>query len=414
MLRGLGAVAADPLRVNTVPKGYIEAQVFGGIDLLRDVKEIRIDPGKFDAAAQQALVQLGKDHGIPVTFLDPAALGATRLATDETVKADIGAVVPADARPRMVRDMDGFRASGRLESVLDTYRAHEQGFDPGAVNGRMHVARTLIYADIMANVVRSQGGAVDSDVLFTAVGLHDAGRKGEGPDRWEAGSAAAAKRHYVDIGVDTPAGENFRDHVAACIDSAADPRLRTVEGMILKSADSLDSIRHAGRDGYDPGQLWFMGRDARLGEGRYLLADPVLREALMEEVAGFIEMTEPKVASSGDYLRAKDAVAALAAELADAKAELGPAAGGRGVQDIEAELRDGRAALATLRDQVAAETQAANRGRGSLEIFNSAVAALRDNPDRFPLMNRYYKPDGGLAGSQRTGRTTAPSGGEVA
>ena len=256
----------------------------------------------------------------------------------------------------------------------------------------MHVARTLIYADVMANVIRSKGGVVNSDVLFTAVGLHDAGRQGDGPDRWEAASATAAKQHYADLGMNMPASlpgprrSLHRRH--------SQPGLRTVEAMILKSADSLDSMRTVGRDGYDPNQLWFMGRDARLGEGRYLLADAVLRDALLDEVAEFIAMTEPKVASREDYLRAKDEIAARTAELADTRAGLRPAAERRSVQAIEAELEGLRNSLEALGDQVEAETQAFYAGRSSLEILDSAVAMLRDNPGEFPLMNKYYRPDG--------------------
>jgi hypothetical protein len=314
------------------------------------------------------------------------------LQVDKTVQADIHAVIPGDALPRMVTSMDGFRDSGRLERVLDVYQAHEQSFDPGAVDGRMHVARTLIYADVMANVIRSKGGVVNSDVLFTAVGLHDAGRQGDGPDRWEASSAAAAKQHYADLGMSMPAA--FQEHVGACIDGTANPGLVTVEAMILKSADSLDSMRQVGGDGYDPNQLWFMGRDARLGEGRYLPADAVLRDGLLNEVAEFIAMTEPKVPSREEYLRVRDEIAARTAELADTRAGLRPAAERRSVQVIEAELEGLRNSLAALGDQVEAETQAFYAGRSSLEILDSAVTTLRNDPDRFPLMNRYYRPDG--------------------
>ena len=53
-----------------------------------------------------------------------------------------------------------------------------------------------------------------------------------------------------------------------------------------------------------------------------------------------------------------------------------------------------RNSLEVLGDQVEAETQAFYAGRGSLEILDSAVATLRDNAGGFPLMNKYYRPDG--------------------
>ena len=79
VLAGIAATASDPLRVNAVAGGYIEAQVFGGIDLTRDVKEIRIAPGELDDDTRQSLVQFGQQYNFPVTFLDPNFASITRL-----------------------------------------------------------------------------------------------------------------------------------------------------------------------------------------------------------------------------------------------------------------------------------------------------------------------------------------------
>jgi hypothetical protein len=156
-------------------------------------------------------------------------------------------------------------------------------------------------------------------------------------------------------------------------------------------------MRTVGRDGYDPNQLWFMGRDARLGEGRYLPADAALRDGLLDEVAEFIAMTEPRVPSRDEHRRVKDEIAARTAELADTRSGLRPAVERRSIQAIEAELHSLRNSLEVLGEQVEAEIQDFYAGRGSLEILDSAVTTLRNNPDRFPLMNQYYRPDGPVA-----------------
>ena len=276
--------------------------------------------------------------------------------------------------------------------MLDTYATHEQSFDPTGIHGRRHIARAMIYANVMANIVREAGGKVNPDVLYTAVGLHDAGREGNGPDRWEAESAAAAKAIYTDMGV---TDMQFLKQVGACIDSKAPASQRSIEGAILKSADSLDIMRVVGKDGYDPDLLWFMNRDTRIGPDTYLVADPTLRDELMAEVARFIEETEPVTRSEPTLEELQARFTAVTNAMADHGAALardGAAPSGeRSLDDLMDEQVSLNDQLRDLRLTVADEHRELNAGQSSIDVFGQLERHLKENSKTFPLLDRYYQ-----------------------
>jgi hypothetical protein len=101
-------------------------------------------------------------------------------------------------------------------------------------------------------------------------------------------------------GIDDP---DYLKFGAATINSEAPKLQKSLEGGILKSVDSLGIIRVKGRKGYRKDLLWFMFQDTRVGKNNYVKADPVLRDKLIDEVARFIEATEPKTPSETELER---------------------------------------------------------------------------------------------------------------
>ena len=83
LLGGVAVAASDPLRVNTTQGSYIEAQIFGGVDLTRDVKEIRVNSDTISPEAMRALTQFTTDHGITLGSFEMRDRDTTRLGTDE-------------------------------------------------------------------------------------------------------------------------------------------------------------------------------------------------------------------------------------------------------------------------------------------------------------------------------------------
>jgi hypothetical protein len=391
--------AADPLRVNG-GGAYVEAQVWGGIDLLRDVAEIRFPDlergsaidgnglfamthGHADSvAATEAFYQdgvanlqsLGARSGIKTSTYTTSDVDTRRLATDATAARPFA--LHNEGAPAATRagGLTAFKAT-HLPALLDKYRSHEETFDPEGLHGRRHVSRALLYANVLGNVVRAQGATIDSHALYTTTVLHDAGREGNGIDKWEADSAGIATQALTEMGVTDP---SYLSHAAACVNSKAPSKDWTIERGLLKSADSLDIMRVTGRDGFKPEFLWFMNQDVQLTSDKFLTVDASLRGKLIDEVASFIEATEPTVPSEAAYARGEQELQALSmlpgsAETLDRMTEL-------------------LATQKVLKAQVQGEHRALNAGETSADMFDRLEAELVSHPEKYPTLHQYYDP----------------------
>lgn len=382
----------DDRRVNLPVNNYIEAQVYGGIDLANDVAEIRFfekDVNTLDAAQKkeyldsvEGLRQIAKDLGVRVVRYRPEEAQLPRTVTDLNMPIPPGfPALQGAAKAGAVGSLDEFRQA-QLPALLDSYQNHEQSFDPTGINGRRHVGRTLIYANVMANIVREKGGEVDANALYTATALHGAGRQGSGDHAWEKDSARIASDHLRAGGIDD---ERYLGLVEAAIDGRSDPAMKSLEAGILKSADSLDSIRLVGKDAYATDGLWFQHHDTRLGQDAYMGRDDGLRTALVDEIAAFIEATEPETASGPDLAEARRLLTELGVEM------LKPHSDERR-SELEQEHRQLSAHIGDLTEQVAAEHRAMNAGLSSAELFARLESELLDNPAKYPTLSRYYDP----------------------
>lgn len=375
----LATGAQDPQRVNLRMNGYIEAQIFGGVDLSRDVKEIRYPRGLVGdnpdegPEIEKALRTLAQTYGIPVKDFEVSEATISRLGTDESIKANFHAL-PQDITDLQVSSLTAFRKQ-HLSRILDQYKAHEQNFDPTGINGRRHISRALVYANVLANFFRLQGAPVNSDVLYTAVGCHDAGRKGNGIDRCEKDSAIVATQHYDDRGI---TNQSFLKKVGDCINSQPAGSVKTLEGAILKSVDSMDIMRVHGRENYRTELLWFMNTDARVGndpgQEKYVMANHDLRDQMLNEVHAFIQATEPQSPSD------------------------------RKLREVE---RQFEAALLSGQDVLLEELQATKRELAqkviwehktynsltSDQVFAAIETELTSNKAKYPLLNSLYDPD---------------------
>ncbi len=395
MAEALGTAAKDPKRVNLSLNGYIEAQVMGGVDLLRDVAEIRYDPDILDPATRKALEKLSTDYGIKLSPFDASmAKTISRLETDESIKADFNGLPPS-ITDKQVKSLKDFR-EGVLPGIMDHYAQHEQSFDPTGIHGREHISRALLYSNILANIFREQGATVNSDVLYTTVACHDAGRQGNGPDKWEGDSANIAKQHYESRGI---TDADFLKKTTACIDSQAKGPVKTLEGGILKSADSLDIIRVYGRDQYRTDLLWFMNRDTRVGEGQYVQADHALRDKLIDEIDSFIKATEQVSPSEARTVEVNQELNQLRKTQDALRADLR----GDGFSDgqimqnpqmrvLQQQIDEREDAIVNLQRQVPGEHQAMNARMTSEQIFARIENELLDHPEKYPTMHKYYDP----------------------
>ena len=149
--------------------------------------------------------------------------------------------------------------------ALPAYGRHEKTFEDGRnIHGRGHATRVFVFANVLGNIMRERGVDVDMGSLSISAAGHDMGRKGSGTDRWEKESGQlvanlAEKTYPGAYGDDWKAQTNL--NVSAGHGAAADEK-RTVEGLLMKAADSLDYTRVAP---LDPKRFHFLEKTLNVG-----------------------------------------------------------------------------------------------------------------------------------------------------
>lgn len=169
--------------------------------------------------------------------------------------------------------------------IFKFYEAHESGFDQYRIHGRMHVARAVIFSEVMSRYFQSKGESIDFDYVRRMTGLHDAGREGNGLDRWENQSADLLYQHLKLKGMPhDQAYQKSRNIIKATADNS-------IEYQIFQSADCIDIMRpctgRGGREGFNSAFLSFL-KDSHDAE------DVKFREDLIEEAWDFIKISEAK------------------------------------------------------------------------------------------------------------------------
>ncbi|WP_297218947.1 DUF3626 domain-containing protein [uncultured Desulfovibrio sp.] len=151
---------------------------------------------------------------------------------------------PAAANPAALPTTHGERRDF-LVRHLDAYKHHEETFDRGTFyHGRGHVARAYIFASAMCSILEEQGIPVDRNAVLCGITGHDMGRQNNGTDYWEADSAAqTVDAMRTDFG-----NGSLGDEYATALQQCLTKQSGSLEGMIIKAADSLDYGRVAPLD----------------------------------------------------------------------------------------------------------------------------------------------------------------------
>jgi hypothetical protein len=190
------------------------------------------------------------------------------------------------------------------KDILPIYLRHEIAFDPQGVHGRMHICRSVIFAECMARYYhRVFEAEIDFYAIRTATAMHDSGRRANGVDYWEGDSVDNCRRH-VRSRCALPEESGYADYVAGLIkkDGEKDVRHRTVY-----DADVLEIMRpccgHGGLAGFKPEFLHFGSAKDSLFINNPSLAP--LRQALIREAWNWIVETERlklALVESSDYM----------------------------------------------------------------------------------------------------------------
>ncbi len=346
VLKRLGAVVKDGSRVNVLLGDYIEAQIFGGVDLGKDVKELVISNDLPESVIKRAR-QFAEALNIPLKIYDMGRdIMTERMKTYEIFPSPETEVKP---------DFESF-VKEELPQILDIYLKHEKTFDPTGIHGRSHICRALIYARAMANFLRERGVPIDTYVLYRAVAFHDAGRKGNGMDEWEADSARLLQEHLQQKGI---SNAEYLSRAEECILHAS-AEIPLIEKELVRAADTLEIIRLTGLEHFDPNRFWFL-RDDFLVSGKMVLSDVAIREKLIKEVADFIEFTE--------------------------LTRLNKLIQKRNQEMLKPNPDENR--INELTEQINLEMEK-HQKISNEEYFNLIEQKLLQNPERFPILYHYY------------------------
>ncbi|MBO7683450.1 MAG: DUF3626 domain-containing protein [Kiritimatiellae bacterium] len=246
-----------------------------------------------------------------------------------------------------------------LMGALPAYGAHEKSFENGRnVHGRGHATRVFIFANVLGNIMRERGVNVDMGSLSISAAGHDMGRKGTGTDYWEKESGALVEQ-LAETTYPGAYGDEWKTqanlNVSAGHGQAADAQ-RSVEGLLMKAADSLDYTRVAPLKG---DSFHFLEKTVNVG-GVHVMRDDNLRNALMHEAELLTKATSPLAEKREEIKRLKGSE--------DETESL------RG-KALEAEVTKSETELAQLTDE---------------QVVERIEAEIRDNPAKYPLLTKYY------------------------
>lgn len=184
--------------------------------------------------------------------------------------------------------------------IFPIYLQHERTFDNWCVHGRIHISRALMFAEVMGRMYLQKEQKLDLYSIRVAVAFHDAGRKSNGPDRWESDSADQCYRYLLEN-----CGEETASTTSGFI--LKGPGNHSLPARIVHDADVLEIMRpscgHGGIGGFRANALGFLGeRDPLVG----LFPDAAeIRSQMISEAWQWILQTEDmklNLAYTQDYL----------------------------------------------------------------------------------------------------------------
>ena len=183
------------------------------------------------------------------------------------------------------------------QDILPIYKDHEDTFDDIGIHGRMHISRSLIFAEYMARFYESVlGQDINFSAIRYAVAFHDSGRKGNGIDLWEDVSEKKCFQYLMtneksDYSIPRQKDINFNRYTASLINKNINSAIIGLRldfnKLSVYDADVLEIMRpccgNGERDGFRPNFLHFLKFD---DEYQYV------RNDLIEDAWKLIEYTE--------------------------------------------------------------------------------------------------------------------------
>ncbi len=232
--------------------------------------------------------------------------------------------------------------------------------------GRTHATRSFVLSIAMGNILREKGVRVDLNAVALGTAGHDTGRKANHVETAESEERSAENvANAVESRYPGAAGFLWKEQVKSNITTKRDDQT-TVEGYLLKSADSLDYWRI---DVLDENKFPFLQKSILTDDGILVVRDGATRRQLMKEAKLLTELTSPRVRLDAERRRLEKELD----EMPD-----GP----------EFNLKNDR--LHQLELQINAEETQQTENLSDQQIVDLVENAIRSNPQDFPLLTKYY------------------------
>jgi len=167
------------------------------------------------------------------------------------------------------------------ESILPIYKQHEDTFDVSGIHGRLHISRSIIFAEFMARFYSSisDQSNIDFSSIRHAVAFHDSGRKDSGIDLWEKDSEDICLKYLYEDGYNS----KYCKYTSALISKKTG---NDINHCIVYDSDVLDIMRpccgHGDIQGFRREFLRFLGpKDVLIeyGEGCEETRNQVINDA---------------------------------------------------------------------------------------------------------------------------------------
>ena len=218
----------------------------------------------------------------------------------------------------------------------------------------------------MSNILKEKGVPVDLNAVSLGTAGHDTGRTQNGKEI-EGSEERSADNVNAKIDEMYPgaAGDAWKGQVKASITSEEENQT-TIEGYVFKSADSIE-IARLGE--IDMKKFPFLREPIVGGNGVIVMPDQQLREALIKEAQKLGVATSPRARLSADIV---DLTKQVLTAKTDVERNMLQQEQKRKVADA---MRHEKEQTDTLSDD---------------EIVELVEKTIRDNPQDYPLLTKYY------------------------
>lgn len=164
------------------------------------------------------------------------------------------------------------------KNILPIYEKHEKTFDNIGIHGRLHISRSLIFAEFVSRFYHELKMNIDFDSIRYAVAFHDSGRQANGIDKWEKDSSDLCYSYLTKKNVE------YSKYSASLI---LKNQISDINNDIVYDADVLEIMRpccgHGERDCFNSNYLRFLKDNQQYKD---------IRNDLIEDAWKLIEYTE--------------------------------------------------------------------------------------------------------------------------